>query len=152
LVEDPAGGTAKTTATEGDKRIVKKKAKKLVEIKDKDGSVLRSIKKVKKVKQDAGGYGETEAVGELPEIASPERRRKGARNPGRSHSKAMLMSIEGDESGQVYRDLRHSKEDPRSNFGLGDSLMIQYNKYAQKGGPGQPMQGSQDPRRHPGFE
>ena len=93
-------------------------------MRDKDSSVPRGVKKVKKYRPDGGEYVDGEASAEqLPEIASPERQRRGARNPGGSHSKAMLLNLQGEEVSHVYRDLRNSREEPRSSIGLGDSLM-----------------------------
>lgn len=130
---DQAHGTAKTTATEGEKRIAKKKVKKLYDAREKETSVPRGVKKPKKLRPDGGGYIEREgSVEQLPEIASPERARKGGRNQGRYNSKGMLYSLEGDESAHFYRDMRNSREEDGGNFGLGDSLMQQYNKYTGK--------------------
>lgn len=102
---DPASGTAKTTAAEGEKRIAKKKIKKLQDAREKESSVPRGIKKPKKHRPDGGGYDDGEGSAEqLPEIASPERARKGGRNQGGYNSKAMLFSLEGEESGHVYHN------------------------------------------------
>lgn len=101
------------------KKKEKDESKKYYEIREKDGNIIKVIRKVKKIKYNVGDKDE-KVVQELPSIksSSPEKKKRVILRGG------FNINVADYENGDLGS--------AQNNFGLGDHLMLQYNKYTQK--------------------